>query len=83
LEDEVNPELGVACKALICRLTKVAARQITNELRKVHAVEDVEKIRAEFELRERSTNLYAAWRRVGPPERARLSCINRKRTQLP
>src|SRR6202795_1584365 len=48
LEAKVNPELGVTWKALPRRLAKLAAGQIADGLREIHAIEDVKKIRAEF-----------------------------------
>ena len=48
LEAKVKPKLGVTWKALPGRLAKLAAGQIADGLREIHAIEDIEKIRAEF-----------------------------------
>ena len=49
LEAKVNPELGRSRNALRCRLAELAARQIADRLRQVHAVKDIENVRAELE----------------------------------
>jgi hypothetical protein len=43
----VKPELGITWKALPGRLAELAAGQIADGLREIHAIEDIEKIRAE------------------------------------